>query len=65
MDIFIGLSSDSETINTLEETESGSDSDSSSILSSSVTVTEGSSVESKDKSDEDIETKIDNVFLNN
>jgi hypothetical protein len=59
MDIFIGSSFDSKTINTPEETESGS------ILSSSVTATESSSIESEDESDKDIETEIDDMSLNN
>jgi hypothetical protein len=64
MDISVSLSLDSETIDTSDETESSFDSDSSSTLSSSVAVTEGSSIESEDESDEDIETKINNMFLN-
>jgi hypothetical protein len=65
MDISVSSSFNSETINTPEETKSGSDSDSGFILSSSVTATKGSSVESKDESNKDMETKINNISLNN
>jgi hypothetical protein len=65
IDIFVSSSFDSETIDIPEKTKSSSDSDSSSILSSSVTAIKGSSVESEDKSDKDMETKINNMFLNN
>jgi hypothetical protein len=65
MDIFIGLSSNLETINTSDKTKSSSDSDSGFILSSFVAVTEGSSIENKNESNKDIKTKINNMFLNN
>jgi hypothetical protein len=52
--ISISSSSDLETIDTSDEIESSSDSDSGSTFSSSVAATESSSVESKDESDEDI-----------
>jgi hypothetical protein len=64
MDIFVGLSSNSKTIDTSDETKSRSDSDSNSTFSSSIAAIEGSSVESKDESDKDMETKMGNVFLN-
>jgi hypothetical protein len=59
MDIFISLSLDSETIDTLNETKS------SSILSSFIAATKSSSVKNKNKSDKDIKIEIDNMFLNN
>jgi hypothetical protein len=65
INISVGSSSNSETINTSDKTKSGSDSDSSSILSSSVAATKNSSIESKDKSDKDMEIKVDNMSLNN
>jgi hypothetical protein len=65
MDISIGSSSNSETINTLDETESGSDFDSGFIFNSSIAATKGSSVENKDKLDEDIETEVDNFIFQN
>jgi hypothetical protein len=64
MDISVGLSSNSEIIDTLDKTKSSSDSDSSFTLSSSIAATKGSSVESKDESDKDIKTEMDNIFLN-
>jgi hypothetical protein len=65
MDISVGLSFDSEIIDNSDKTKSSSDSDSSSILSSFVAATKGSSIESKDESDKDIEIEINNLFLNN
>jgi hypothetical protein len=65
IDIFISSSFDLEIINTSNETKSSSNSNSSSILSSFIAAIESSSMENKDKSDKDIETKKDNMSLNN
>jgi hypothetical protein len=65
MDISISLSFDLKIINILDETISSSNSDSGFTLSSFITATEGSSVENKDESDKNIETKIDDISLNN
>jgi hypothetical protein len=63
--ILINLSSNLETIDISDETKSSSNFDFGSTLSSSIAVTKSSSVENKNKSDKDIKTEMDNIFLNN